>query len=209
MTNGHVHLSDHAQLFARYLCQIGVRSGGERVIVHHRAIIIIVVDDCGVIVARQPAVGPVQSEIVHGTDQLEAGRRVRSVTLVRRTIVRMNFRVRRLIVDVRRHRSGSRDCVHTDAVASDRYDVVHGRDSHGGRVAFLHFQHATGATRAARTARATFSHGRIRPQIVHHSRTTTHFVSVSFIRRQRRWIALKTFSRSNPENEIHVIFFIR
>lgn len=117
MAHGHVHLSDHAQLLARHLDQFGVGAVDRRraavaagaVVVH--AVPMVVAD-----VARRRAVGPVQPVMVRGPLQL--GRRVRPVAaLVRRTVVRVDHRVRR-VVGRRRRRGRRRSRSPVDAVES-------------------------------------------------------------------------------------------
>lgn len=159
VTDGHVHLTDHAQLLARHLGQIDVRPDRrERV--------------AATVAARRRAVGPVQPEIVHGPDPFQPGRRVRPVALVRRTVipVRVDFRVGR------HNRRGAGNTAEATAASRDRDGILGGHDGHGGHVPVTTVvrrqgqRHAT--TGAARAARATFPCRRLRPQTVHGDRTT-------------------------------------
>lgn len=186
MAHGHVHLSDHPQLLARHLDQLGVGAVDQR-----RAAGGVVVQPVLMVVAhvaRRRAVGPVQPVMVRSPLQL--GRRVRPVAaLVRRTVVRVDHRVRRVVARRRgpggrrrrhrrrrrrRHRCSRRAHVRVPAAesATDRRGfgfggrVVDDRDGRGyghrGRVPVL-VRRAPGA---ARTARATLPRRRVHPQIV-------------------------------------------
>lgn len=138
VAHGHVHLSDHAQLFARHLGQVrgvGSRDHGERVEGAQRR--------------RRQAVGAVQLEIVHGTDRLQPGRRVRPVALVRRTLVPIRVDLR--VGPLGRH-----------AVAAATGGHRRGVYGHGGRVVILFRRRRAAATRAARAARAALAHRRVR-----------------------------------------------
>lgn len=173
VAHGHDHFPDHAQLFARHLGQVhGVGTGGDERVAGAR---------------RRRAVGLVQPEIVHGTDGLQPGRRVRPVALVRRTLVpvRVDLRVGLL----------GRHVAATTAAGGHRRSVF-GHDGHGGGVVILVRRHRAAATHAARAARAALAHRRVRPQVVHRDRTAHRVVvvvvvavaAVRFIRLgRRRW----------------------
>jgi len=197
MAHGHVYLTNHAQLLARHLGQVDVRSPGKRVIG-----------------ARRRAVGPVQPEVVHGTDPLQSRGRVRPVaTVVRRTLVpvRVDVRTRRVHVG---HRGQSAIPATTDH-AHGRDGVVGNvnhdgrrRDGHRGRVRSpVQHNHASGAARAVRTARAVraaraaLPRRRVRPEIVHDRNFATHIAAVLFTMPDGQPpLAAKAFSHLIPEN---------
>lgn len=194
MAHGHVYLTYHAQLLARHLGQVDVRSPGERVVG-----------------ARRRAVGPVQPEVVHGTDPLQPRGRVRPVAaVVRRTLVpvRVDVRTRRFHVGHRRQSAipATADHAHgRDGVVGDVDHDGRRRDGHRGRVRFPvqhgHISGAASAVRTVRAARAALPRRRVRPEIVHDRNLATHIAAVLFtVADGRPPLAAKAFSHLIPKN---------